>query len=139
MIVFKSDKLAAFDVDETLVLWDRDYSFSPNADGIIPFVDPYYPNEGEPVLLYLKPNHDAIHLLKQLKANGYSIMVWSKGGYQWAETVVRTLELKDYVDIIMTKPDIYVDDISADKFMKHLQVGLTGNVDIKGLNLKDIK
>jgi hypothetical protein len=44
-------------------------------------------------------------------------MVWSAGGVQWAKTVVNTLGLADYVDLIITKPSKFVDDLPADQVL----------------------
>ncbi len=58
-----------------------------------------------------------IQLLRDMHARGRFIIVWSAGGYQWAESVVRALGLEQYVHLIIEKPIAYVDDLDASQFM----------------------
>lgn len=106
--VIKNETIVMYDVDDTLVLWHH-----PNKDTRgITFVDPH-----DQTHHCLVPHDKHIKLLKDFKARGYTIFVWSGGGFDWAETVVKTLGLEDYVDFCMTKPTKWVDDLSADEVL----------------------
>lgn len=62
--------------------------------------------------------HDAhIQLMKEFDARGHNVVVWSAGGADWAAEVVNALNLEPYVDVVMSKPDWYVDDLSCEEFM----------------------
>ena len=107
MKVLESELLAFFDVDDTLVLWGMEQD-----PRVVPFVDPHDQNEH-----LLVPHERHIKLLRDFKDRGYMIIVWSGGGYQWAETVVKTLGITDFVDFVMTKPTKYIDDLCADEIL----------------------
>jgi len=104
MIVVKSEINIFFDVDDTLVYHDmHDEQSGP---GKIKIIDPY-----DKSINYLKPHKKHITLLKKCKGRGNYVTVWSGGGYKWAEAVIKALKLEEYVDLVMTKPSRYVDDL----------------------------
>lgn len=103
MKVVENEWLSMWDVDDTLCLWGK-----PQDPRAIEFIDPH-----DKQIHLLVPHERHIKLLKDFKARGYTIIVWSGGGYEWAETVVKTLGLEDYVDFAMTKPMKYIDDLPA--------------------------
>ena len=98
-----------FDVDETLVLWE-----GANADA-----------EKFPIKLdiagwrvYGKPHQRHVDALKKHKQLGDAVVVvWSAGGQDHAEEVVRQLGIGEYVDYILAKPDQYYDDLHCEEFM----------------------
>lgn len=112
MKVIKSENLIVFDVDETLVCYPgkKDGVKFPS-DNILVY-DPY---DGEYVARSAHKPH--IKLLKNHKARGATILVWSQNGYEWAKAVVRALELDEFVDIIASKPRAYVDDLPSSEWM----------------------
>ena len=110
MIVVQNEVTIFCDVDDTLVYWDNLYS--QPGDGKIKIIDPY--DKG---VNYLKPHQKHINLLRKYKGRGSEIIVWSAGGYQWAEAVVKALGLEDIVDIVMTKPAKYIDDLDVTKWI----------------------
>lgn len=91
MIVLESDMTAFFDIDETLVLWGNGGSY--------------------------KPHYAHIEQLKRHHLRGHKVIVWSKGGYKWAERVVKELKLERYIDIVMAKPAFLWDDLDTEKWM----------------------
>ncbi len=103
MKVIKNELSAYFDCDDTLVMWDN-----PQDKYAVDFIDPHDGTRHS-----LVPHKKHIKLLRDFKCRGYTIIVWSGGGYEWAETVVRTLNLEGYVDLVMTKPTKYIDDLQA--------------------------
>lgn len=97
-----------WDVDDTLVLWEHKDKLTKGLD----FIDPH-----DKSVHMLVPHKKHIKLLKDFKARGYTNIVWSGGGNSWAETVIKTLKLQKYVDIVMTKPMKFVDDLSANEVL----------------------
>jgi len=59
-----------------------------------------------------------IEMIKDFKARGHSIVVWSAGGAEWAEAAVLALNLEELVDVVLSKPDWYIDDKKASEFME---------------------
>lgn len=107
MKVVKNEMTFFVDIDETLVCWLEPYD--PNGFEIID------PNDGMPNKVL--PHHPHIKILKNKKTRGAHVVVWSAGGYAWAEAVINALGLAQYVDQIMTKPSAYMDDKLATEFM----------------------
>lgn len=66
---------------------------------------------------YVVPHVVHIKLLKEFKQKGSQIVVWTQGGTDWAEAVVKFFKLEDYVDVIVQKPTFWVDDVSAGYFI----------------------
>lgn len=89
-----------FDCDDTLLMWDRD--FEDKRCVVVECRD--YQDR-------LLPNDHNINLLKNLAKRGHAIVVWSGGGADWAEAVVKALHLEKYVSVVTGKPTYYVDDV----------------------------
>jgi len=116
MKVNKNELRSAFDCDGTLVLWPDDHMMPK--EGRVKFDCPYEPG----VSFYLIPHKQHINYLIAKKKRGYEVTVWSQNGFAWAETVVNTLGLKEYVDNVETKFDTYFDDLPADQWMSRVFV-----------------
>lgn len=97
MNVIKNENIVYFDVDDTLIKEASNRVGSYKLD--------YFGKER----LYTRIQ-EHVDLLKAYKGRGYVVNVWSGNGYLWAEQVIRTLKLQDYVDNVMTKPAKIVDD-----------------------------
>jgi hypothetical protein len=103
-----------YDVDDTLVLWDGPQSLTASQeDDRICIKDPY-----DGCNVYLRPHNPHIKLLQNHKARGKFVVVWSQGGFAWAEAVVKALGLTEHVDLIMSKPRAIVDDLPPEAWMK---------------------
>lgn len=111
MNVYSTDKVVCIDCDDTLVLWPtgKEYPYNHDATKQLEGTKPFLDSIGNQIY-YLTPHKQHINLLKRYKSEGFTILVWSAGGYRWAETVVKTLKLEEFVDIILSKPDRYIDD-----------------------------
>ena len=123
MIVLRCNQPTFFDVDDTLVKWG---SCPPEEIfTAIPITCPVgkvYDEDGNETeslkwTEYLRPHKKHIEQLKQHKLRGHTIIVWSQGGWEWANAVVKALELEKYVDLVMEKPCWIYDDIPASEFM----------------------
>jgi len=106
--VIKNELICCFDVDDTLLMWEHK---NKETAGVY-FKDPH-----DGAMHLLVPHKKHIKLLKDLKSRGYTIIVWSGGGYAWAKAVVETLKLEDYVDFCMSKVTKYVDDLQAEEVL----------------------
>jgi FMN phosphatase YigB (HAD superfamily) len=111
MQVITNDMMVMFDCDDTLVMWNNVNYWVPGPDKY-EFIDS---TDGGSAFLQIHKAH--VNLLKKYKAQGYTVVVWSAAGYRWAESVVKTLQLEDYVDMVMSKPIKYVDDLSAKEIL----------------------
>lgn len=89
MRVLKHERSVAFDVDETLVMWEGQ-SYTPN-----------------------QTNIDS--LVRHAK-RGHHVTVWSQGGWAWGLQIVKELGLEEYVDEVRTKFSWYCDDKPFDEF-----------------------
>lgn len=102
MHVIEDENVVCFDVDDTLVMWNSKCVPTHKIDILCPYSNSFN---------FLKPHMAHIDLLKKYKGRGLTVVVWSAGGYKWAEAVVKALELEAFVDYVMTKPSKIVDDL----------------------------
>lgn len=104
MQVLKNERIIFCDVDDTLVMHR---TFDPNEEGVesVVVADPTSNHH-----LLLEVNKNMVRLVKEEHGRGGTIIVWSRGGYAWAESVVHALKLESYVHTVMSKPPIYFDD-----------------------------
>lgn len=104
MQIIENEHICVYDVDQTLFMHDSSISnglYNPYSKS---FVGGYQ-------------NYKHIELMKQHKARGMFIIVWSKAGSKWAEAVIKYLKLEEYVDLILTKPDKYIDDMNGNSIL----------------------
>lgn len=111
MKVIEGTDFSYYDVDDTLVSWNIP-SNPEMLKKAIKIQDPQ-----TKAIWDLIPNEKTINSLKQNKLAGSTIVVWSQGGWDWAEAVVKALELQEYVDCVLSKPHRYYDDIPSAEFM----------------------
>lgn len=101
----KATKTVFWDVDNTLI-------FS-NIES--PCQEP-----GKKVMINNRPffsHYEHCEMLKDFKARAHTIVVWSAGGEDWAESVIKALDLTEYVDIVISKPDWFFDDKPASEWL----------------------
>jgi FMN phosphatase YigB (HAD superfamily) len=108
MKVFNTENMVPFDVDDTLVMWHLD-----DKSKDIQIEHPYQPG----IMNHVTPHEKHIKLLKDYKGRGFTVVVWSAGGVEWAHAVVKALGIEEYVDAVFTKPCRYVDDLQCEKWM----------------------
>lgn len=97
------DKVVYVDVDDTLILWEAE-KYKHHEDEIIWIEDD---TRKFPFL----PHKRNIEFVRKLKLQGYGVVVWSAAGKDWAEKVVTVLGLVDLPNMIMSKPELCIDDI----------------------------
>lgn len=90
--VLKSDRVVYVDVDDTLVIWDHMHAT-------------YTPHK--------------VHLAKieEFLVRGQAVVIWSAGGYEWAERIAKELGLFGRVHAILCKPSWWMDDLTADEVL----------------------
>ncbi len=119
MKVINNEQLIMIDVDDTLVMWGK----VKKGKKAIAITSPY---DGTQEIL--RPHKGHIKILKDRKARGACIVVWSHGGYRWAEAVVKALKLESYVDYCASKPFMYIDDTEAENILgERLYLGPDSN------------
>lgn len=96
--------VVCFDVDDTLLLWEIPKDIKLDDPRIIA-------TRCNGFTEYSFPNEHNVNLLKRMAKKGHDIIVWSKGGANWAGAVVEALNIGRYVRIVMAKPTYYVDDL----------------------------
>ena len=88
------------DVDDTLILWDL--SKYPDGERVtVEFAG--YKTE-------LVRHQKNINLLEKFARLGYTVIVYSRTGADWARAIVEALELQDFVHVYMDKPMFMMDD-----------------------------
>ena len=111
MFSCRSGRTAYFDVDDTLLEWQSCNKSDENAVKVV--------NNGH--IFYKKAIWANIKALKDHSHAGHIVIVWSKGGVDWANAVIHALSLEKYVDVALTKPDWYYDDQEATHWMPEVQ------------------
>lgn len=111
MLVIKNEDISPFDVDNTLIL---DQNTNVDADNLR--VDIWDPITKKFINTYV--HEPMVRLLKEQKRRNGFVVVWSRGGFEWATNVVKALHLTEYVDIVMSKPRVYFDDLPVKKWLK---------------------
>ena len=121
MIVFPNRPMVFCDVDETLVMWTTPGKDDPNAVEITCPASTYMVDgeEWNSTEWTQRCTIHTAHVERLIKhANrGHLVIVWSAGGADWAEAVVKSLGIEKYVTATMKKPDWYMDDLTAAEFM----------------------
>lgn len=107
MKINENELSVVIDIDDTLLMWGKEKN-----EQAIPITCPYTKET-----LRLVPHKRHIELLKQYKGRGYYVTVWSAGGWEWALTAVKTLNLSNFVDEVRSKPLKYVDDLSGNEIL----------------------
>ena len=102
-----------FDVDDTLILSSKVQPALPGLIGVT-VIDPITQNQ-----LFYRRNSPMIRLLEEEVAKGSFVVVWSRGGYEWAKAVVEALKLQDKVNMIMSKPMVYFDDKDVSEWLTY--------------------
>lgn len=112
MKVLKSERTIYVDVDDTLVM--HSFNYHKHEFEMVAIDDPVHPGS----YIQLRKNLNMIRLVREESQRGSTIIVWSRGGWQWANNVVEALELEEYVYMVMSKPLTYLDDSPVENWLK---------------------
>lgn len=131
MLVLKEKPTVYVDVDETLVSFEARYKSCAKIK-----VGP----EGAKMNAFI--NEYVVDKIKEFRARGHNVIIWSAGGADWAHTVVKSLKLEDYVDAIMPKPSWFFDDQPSTTYMpesNRIHIRFDGSqVDLGGYILEEL-
>jgi len=122
MIVVPCKQTVFCDVDDTLVLWSptqeqlEKEGIDFECPGSFALIDDELV-KSPPWIARLVPHKLHIEQLRKHKMRNHTIIVWSAGGWDWAEAVVRTLKLENVVDLVISKPTWVYDDLQPAEFM----------------------
>lgn len=119
MQILKSNKLLCVDVDETLALFNQD---PKEMIPVTVFDFDYINDKGETETFpgftqFVKPNQEVIEYMRKFKSEAGQVIVWSQKGDDWAYEVVKTFGIEDLVDLVMSKPSEYYDDLPCTEWM----------------------
>lgn len=108
-----NENVVCFDVDETIVHWHS--SDDPTTDMWVIVQD-----KDKHIEKRVRINTKTVDKIKGHAQVGHFVIVWSAGGYAWANAVINELGLNSFVNMVSTKPKWYVDDEPADVFMRRI-------------------
>lgn len=111
MLTIKSEQLRPFDVDCNLIFPLNDFDSGPVA-----YVDDPISKDGSQIKVRI--NKNMVRLMEEEYARGAYIIVWSRGGWEWARNVVKALGLGHMVSLVLSKPLVYFDDTPVEQWMK---------------------
>lgn len=109
MKIIKNENIDPFDIDGTLIVHNLE-GYGERA-AVFDHVTSEF--------VSVQINTAMVRLLKESKARGSYVIVWSRGGYQWASEVIKALGLVDYVDLVLSKPMTYFDDTPVEKWLPY--------------------
>lgn len=104
------DPVIWVDVDDTLVLWNTPSDYPGPTVWLS--LGLFY--TGDKLKRSFAINTRLVSLIKKYSG---TVVVWSQGGVEWAEMVVKALELEAYVDLVITKPFVLYDDLASSRWM----------------------
>ena len=110
MKIVKNERLIVCDVDDTLVMHNTCNLALTEAQ----VEDPL--DRFRKVIVYR--NDPMIRLLQEEIQRGSQLIVWSRGGWEWAQNVLMALKLDHLPIIVMTKPYAYFDDKDVSVWLK---------------------
>jgi len=103
------ENVVCFDVDDTLILWGRLLNNDePTTEMLCPYTG--VTEKGQTHL-------EHVERIKQHKADGHFVIVWSQGGGEYAYNACVGLGILEYVDLCLDKPMQYYDDLDCSKWM----------------------
>lgn len=125
MIVIPTHNAVFFDVDDTLVIWNPTTKqlaldgVEMDCPGALVSVDGKL-IQSKPWKALIVPHKIHVEQLIKHKMRGHVVVVWSAGGWDWAEAAVKALQLEQYVDLVISKPTWAYDDLPAEKILPHI-------------------
>lgn len=101
------------DIDNTLIHWPMDEYYQKNKSFTVDLMGS---------TLEVSPNDSNIELLKGFFKRGYEVILWSNTGKEWTQQIAKALNITDYVDYYLSKPDFLIDDLRLDQFLSAEQI-----------------
>jgi hypothetical protein len=111
MKTIKNELVRPYDVDGTLIV---PYNVGGDYGRVIDIVDPVNNNKR----IRMRVNEPMVRLMLEEKQRGGFIIVWSRSGFEWAANVIKAIGLEETVDLVMSKPVVYFDDMNVNEWLK---------------------
>lgn len=112
MKVIKNEYVVMVDVDDTLVMHlNKDNLKNQPKIEIWDSLDKKF--------ITLGINKSMVRLVREEIHRGAQVIVWSRGGYEWASNVLKALHLSGNNVIVMSKPHTYFDDKEVNDWLKY--------------------
>ena len=112
MKIVKNENPIFCDIDGTLIL-PYDSTASRQVGRIVHVYDALTDKK-----IRMVAHEPMIRILLEERRKGKYIVVWSRSGQEWAANVVRALDLVASVDLVISKPLVYLDDTPVETWMK---------------------
>lgn len=109
MIVIDNENIRPFDVDGTLIV-ENTKDFVGRTVEVWDTITKKH--------LTFRVNEPMVRLLLEEHHRGNYVLVWSRGGKEWATEVIKALQLDSKVHLVMTKPIVYFDDLPVENWLK---------------------
>lgn len=109
MRIINNENVRPFDVDGTLIL-----PFEGDDSSKLLVEDPVFPTK----FIKYRRHDPNIRLLREELQRGSLVVVWSRGGWEWARNVMQALGINHKNLLIMSKPIVYFDDMDVQDWMK---------------------
>lgn len=100
-----------FDIDDTLVTLNCG-DFAPGETEVVLFKD----TQGNSHTLGVFRKH--VEAIKMHHIRGHKIVLWSRGGANWAYCVANALKIVEMVSLFIDKPTWFYDDLPASKVLR---------------------
>lgn len=111
MRINKSERIIPTDIDDTLIL-SYNITNAPLGRKISVY------DAVTKSFITMVAHEPNIRLVIEEHHRGACIKVWSRSGYEWAANVIKALDLEKYVDEVLSKPLVYIDDTPVEQWMK---------------------
>lgn len=108
MQINKSEQVICVDIDNTLVL----HGPIKKGQKTVSITNPY--TKEQKIMRIHEPH---LRVVTERLARGATLIVWSAGGYAWAEAVLKALNLTHKNIRVFSKSIAYIDDKVATKWM----------------------
>lgn len=110
MTIVKSEQTSFWDIDGTLIL-----PYDKTQKQLVVEVYDAVTNK----YVKMAVHEPMVRLLREERHRGGHIIVWSRGGYEWATNVIRALDLTSCVHMVMSKPMVYFDDQAIESWLQY--------------------
>lgn len=111
MRINTKEHLAPFDVDKTLILpIEGDHTPGRRVKVRDPVTNGF---------ILMAVHEPMERLLREEYQRGSHVIVWSRGGWEWALAVVNAVGVQDCVHDVYTKPLVYFDDVPIEEWLKY--------------------
>lgn len=113
MKILPNNNVVMCDIDSTLIMHVNPYHNDPWK--LVRVIDPLNPEQ----FISVARNEPMIRILREELHAGKLVVVWSQGRYEWAVAVLQALGIDHENIVVMSKPNVYLDDKPCTEWMGH--------------------